>query len=222
VDDRKQSTDSIPHSGEGVLREATATDEALQGDVTPIVSKFNARSESGQSYRVLFLVASPQGVIPSSLSQSQKTSGRVHFDVTGDVPESVVYYALGQLIRRQIPAASPGAGVQAPCPNAGGAARTPAAAAAIPVRGGEETLPVPAAAPPPAGWQGTPAGSPGATPPLGWQGAPLLVGRAGVPIPAFDPILPASPPQGLPRPEPDHTPRQPRAQPGRSNSVAGR
>ncbi|HKO34613.1 MAG TPA: DUF1942 domain-containing protein, partial [Candidatus Limnocylindria bacterium] len=53
----KVSTDTIPHAVQGTLWEATATDEALQGSATPIVSNFNARARDGQTYRALFGVA---------------------------------------------------------------------------------------------------------------------------------------------------------------------
>jgi hypothetical protein len=53
------------------LYEATVTNE---GGV-PIAALFNARSESGQNYRII------GGGIP----------GKIYFDVVGDTPNSVVY-----------------------------------------------------------------------------------------------------------------------------------
>lgn len=85
------STDTIPYPVQGTLWEATATDEALQGNATPIVSNFNARARDGQTYRALFGVATPQGVNPATLAQGQQTSGKIYFDVTGSAPDSVVY-----------------------------------------------------------------------------------------------------------------------------------
>ena len=76
--------------------QATATDEAIQGAATPIVSNLNARARSGETYRVLFGAASPQGVNPATLGQGQKTTGKVDFDVTGEAPDAVVYSAGGQ------------------------------------------------------------------------------------------------------------------------------
>jgi len=87
----KVSTDVIPHQVQGTLWEATATDEALQGSATPIVSNLNARARDGQTYRALFGVATAQGVNPSTIAQGQKTTGKVYFDVTGSAPDSVVY-----------------------------------------------------------------------------------------------------------------------------------
>ncbi|MGE0216297.1 DUF1942 domain-containing protein, partial [Mycolicibacterium sp.] len=63
------STDTIPYPVNGTLWEATATDEAVAGAVTPIISNLNARAANGDTYRVLFGVATPQGVNPSTLAQ---------------------------------------------------------------------------------------------------------------------------------------------------------
>lgn len=75
----KQSSDTIPYPVAGTLWEVTATDEAIQGGVTPIVSNFNARAADGETYRALFGVATPQGVNPSTLQQGQTTSGKIYF-----------------------------------------------------------------------------------------------------------------------------------------------
>ena len=82
----KTSSDVIPYPVAGTLWEATATDEAVMGGVTPIVSNLNARAGDGENYRVLFGVATPQGVNPATLAQGQKTTGKVYFDVTGAAP----------------------------------------------------------------------------------------------------------------------------------------
>lgn len=95
IKDLKPSSDVIPYQVVGTLWEATATDSAVRGTVQPIVSNLNARARSGQTYRVLFGVATPQGVNPAALVQGQQTTGKVYFDVTGDVPDSVVYNAGG-------------------------------------------------------------------------------------------------------------------------------
>lgn len=73
------STDTIPAPIQGTLWEATATDVALQGSATPIVSNFNARAHNGETYRALFGVATAQGVNPSTLAQGQQTSGKIYF-----------------------------------------------------------------------------------------------------------------------------------------------
>jgi len=91
ISDLKQSSDPVSYPVRGTLWEATATNEAIQGNVQPIVSNLNARSESGETYRVLFQIASPQGISPAGLAQGQKATGKVYFDVTGPAPDTVVY-----------------------------------------------------------------------------------------------------------------------------------
>ncbi|WP_241479802.1 MPT63 family protein, partial [Mycolicibacterium neoaurum] len=194
----KVSTDVIPAQIHGTLWEATATDEALQGNATPIVSNLNARARNGETYRALWGVATPQGVNPSTLAQGQKTTGKVYFDVTGEAPDSVVYAnSAADLIVwvTPPPAASTGTG-------SGGSARSyqaPAAAEAAdattgtetpaPGEPGAETTSTPATAAPttaPAGSQGTPlpAGAPESAPaPAGSQGTPLPADQPGLDIP---------------------------------------
>jgi len=91
ITDLRPSTDTIPYQVQGTLWEATATDEAIHGAVTPIVSNLNARAGDGPTYRALFFVATPQGVNPATLPEGQKTTGKVYFDVTGPAPDRVVY-----------------------------------------------------------------------------------------------------------------------------------
>ncbi|WP_264069259.1 MPT63 family protein, partial [Mycolicibacter terrae] len=129
VNDLRPSTDTIPYQPQGTLWEATATDEAIQGTVFPIVSNLSARSASGQNYQSLFTVPTAQGLVPTGLTQGQKTSGKVYFDVTGDAPNSMVYQAGGaDLIRWVAPAPQPQARPVAPQPQApaGGSAQAPA------------------------------------------------------------------------------------------------
>jgi hypothetical protein len=208
----KPSSDVIPHPVYGTLWEATATDEAVQGGVTPIVSNLNARASSGDTYRVLFGAATPQGINPATLSSGEKTSGKVYFDVTGDTPDSVVYNAGGQdlLVWVQAPASSQGGTKWTPARrSASGSATstaptstTPTPGAAAPagaegVPGAPATEGVPGA-PLPTGSQGTPlpAGTPPAAPvPAGSQGTPLPPGStAGSPQPAS--VLDAPAPEG--------------------------
>ncbi len=106
----KPSTDSIPYRPIGTLWEATATDEAIAGGATPIVSNLNARAKNGDTYRVLFGVATPQGVNPSTLAQGEKTTGKIYFDVTGATPDSVVYNAGGNDLLLWVAAAARAAG----------------------------------------------------------------------------------------------------------------
>jgi hypothetical protein len=172
ITDLKVSMDSIPYDVKGTLWEATATDEALQGGATPIVSNFNARARGGQTYRALFQVPTPQGVNPSSLAEGEKTSGKVYFDATGDAPDSVVYNAGGDdlLVWAQPKAPAPRS------PRSAGGRFVPAQAGTgtAPALSGTEVAPVPPIAS-------------SATPPNGWQGTPLPSGRTGVPLATASP-----------------------------------
>jgi Domain of unknown function (DUF1942) len=58
--------------------------------IKPIIEAF-----CRNRHRALFQVPTQQGVIPSSLVEGEKTSGKVYFDVTGDATDSVVYNAGG-------------------------------------------------------------------------------------------------------------------------------
>ena len=218
ISDLRPSSDPIPYPVGGTLWEATATDEAIQGSAIPIVSNLNARARSGQTYRVLFGVATPQGVNPATIGQGDKTTGKVYFDVTGDSPDAVVYSAGDQDLLtwaqpvstpRQAgtpwspparsavspapaatpaPAAAPGV---TPAPAAPAAAPVPAASAA-PMPASAESMP---GAPLPAGSQGTPlpAASQGTPLPSGSQGTPLPAGSQGTPLPAGNQTTPVAP-----------------------------
>lgn len=199
----KPSSDVIPHPVRGVLWEATATDNAIAGPVTPIVSNFNARARNGETYRVLFGAATPQGVNPATIAQGQQTTGKLYFDITGAEPDSVVYNAGGtDLLLWVTPPPAPSGGANArPTWTPGGATSGAGAAAnstptdgvapagevpALPASTG--TLPGDAEVPTgssgtplPAGSQGTPIGTPApapgtdssAVPPAGSQGTPV-------------------------------------------------
>jgi hypothetical protein len=208
INNLKTSSDVIPYPVNGTLWEATATDEAIQGSATPIVSNLNARARSGQTYRVLFQVPTPQGVNPATLQQGQKTSGKVYFDVTGESPDSVVYNAGGQdlLVWVQPPPAAresiaaPARSRPTPAPAATQPTPAPAAPAPTPAPAASPGTPAPAglseATPAPAGSQGTPL-------PAGSQGTPLPAGSQGMPAPAAateGAPLPAST-EGAPAPE---------------------
>ncbi|MFW3122675.1 immunogenic protein MPT63, partial [Mycolicibacterium mageritense DSM 44476 = CIP 104973] len=104
----KPSTDTIAYDVKGTLWEITATSEALEGSVTPIVSNFNIRSADGHNYRALFQVPTEQGVNPATIAQGEKTTGKVYFDVTGDKPTTVVYNSGGRdLLVWDAPAPAP-------------------------------------------------------------------------------------------------------------------
>ncbi|GAA2534951.1 MPT63 family protein [Mycolicibacterium diernhoferi] len=183
------STDTIPHAVQGTLWEATATDEALQGNATPIVSNFNARAADGQTYRALFGVATPQGVNPSTLAQGQQTSGKIYFDVTGAAPDSVVYATnANDLIVWLTPPPAPSTGsavgetrsYQEPAAETAETTTTEAPETPAAPAGAEATAPEPTAVP--AGSQGTPLpeGAPETAPvPAGSQGTPLPEGEPG-------------------------------------------
>jgi hypothetical protein len=198
ISDLKPSSDTIPHPVNGTLWEATATDEAIQGSATPIVSNLNARGADGQTYRALFGAATPQGVNPSTLGQGQTTSGKVYFDVTGSSPESVVYNAGGQdrLIWVQPPPSTSQSGTGSSSYGAGSYSATspatvaaPAATPAASAAGG-----TPPAAPAAAGAEvPLPAGSQGTPLPAGSQGTPLPAGSQGTPLPAGSTPVPPAP-----------------------------
>ena len=218
ISDLKASTDVIPYPVAGTLWEATATDEALQGSATPIISNLNARGRNGQTYRVLFGAATPQGVSPATLAQGQKTTGKVYFDVTGEAPDSVVYNAGGQdlLLWVQPPPSVPRTGTRStPYQATNPAPSAPTTTTPAPAPAAAEATVSPtttAITPPPAGSQGTPlpAGSQGTPLPLDSQGTPLPPGSQGTPLPPGSELTPVPPgsevtpvpvaPEGAPRP----------------------
>jgi hypothetical protein len=174
----KQSSDAIPYQPHGTLWEATASDEAIQGGATPFVSNLNATSPGGQTYRALYQVATAQGVNPAGLSQGQKTSGKVYFDVTGDNPNTVVYRDAG--------GHDWATWVQPTAPQTGSGGH------AVPVGSGAPTAPAPANKPAtPAGNPAPAAGSSGTPIPTGSQGTPTA---AGAPSPAGTPAVPGTNP----------------------------
>lgn len=212
IKDLKPSSDVIPYRVAGTLWEATATDTAVRGTVQPIVSNLNARARSGQTYRVLFGVATPQGVNPAVLAQGQQTTGKVYFDVTGDAPDSVVYNAGGPDLAVWVqpppapprPASSSGSGSSSgsssavtAAPAEAEVAPTPAApAGAAPAGAGSEGTPVP-------GSVGTPVvpGSAGTPVAPGSSGTPLPPGSVGTPVPSIGgSAVPAAPSPVAPAP----------------------
>jgi hypothetical protein len=207
ITDLKPSSDVIPHPLNGTLWEATATDRAVQGVVTPIVSNFNARAADGQTYRALFGAATPQGVNPSTLGQGEQTSGKIYFDVTGPKPESVVYNAAGQDLlvwehaAPSAPQSSPSSYPSTRYPSQRPATTAPAATPAQPAEAAATAPGTPGAAPAAAGTEvpaatgsvGTPlpAGSTGTPLPAGSTGTPLPAGSQGTPAPAGTAAAPA-------------------------------
>lgn len=180
----KPSSDAIPYPVRGTLWEATATDTAISGGVTPIVSNFNARARNGDTYRVLFTVATPQGVNPSGLSQGQQTTGKLYFDVTGANPDSVVYNAVGtDLLLWLTPPPAPSTGGAGTSGSTRGSVSTPAAPGAA-AAGAPTVLPpgVAPGQPVAATVPGAPAGSTGTPLPTGSSGTPLPAGSQGTPV----------------------------------------
>ncbi|SHU33255.1 immunogenic protein MPT63 [Mycobacteroides abscessus subsp. abscessus] len=153
ISDLKVSTDQLPYQPKGTLWEATATDEAIQGSVIPIVANFNAKANDGETYRVLYGVASAQGVNPGTLSQGEKTTGKIYFDVTGANPETVTYTSGDEdlLTWKAAPAA-------APAQRSGGSTQSHGSTPA-PATSTAPTTATPAPAAVPAGSQGTPLNS---------------------------------------------------------------
>jgi hypothetical protein len=160
VTDFKPSSDIIAYPVAGRLYEANATAEAVQGTVTPMVPNFNARATDGETYQALYNVATPQGVDPSALPQGAKSTGKVYFDVTGAIPNSVVYNDGSQDLLIWNGTASAPAEAPAPAPAAAPATPPPAAPPApAPAPAAAPAAPAPAGAPAPA-----PAAAPAATP----------------------------------------------------------
>lgn len=213
ISDLKQSTDVVSYPVRGTLWEATATNEAIQGNVQPVVSNLNARTEAGDTYRVLFQVASPQGISPAGLAQGQKSTGKVYFDVTGAAPDSVVYNdGNADLLTWVQPAEQP---ASSGATGAGSSAASTPAAPAVPAAPAEttpaETVPgdEPAAATDAA--PAAPAGAPEAT---GRQGTPLPEGAAAADVPEAAAADVPEAPAATPAPEatPEGVPHGPAAE----------
>ncbi|WP_293003273.1 DUF1942 domain-containing protein [Mycobacterium sp.] len=194
VSNLRPSSDTIPYHPAGTLWEATATDEASSGSTTPIVSNFNARAHSGQTYRELFQVASAQGVNPAGIAQGQKVSGKLYFDVTGDNPDSITYNAGGPDLALwvQPPPSAGSAGHGAHMTTPIGSPGTSPSAATAPIAlpagnpgGGSAGTVIPGAAPgPQSAGTGNPAGPPSAGTPATAPGVPAPAGAQPTPAPA--------------------------------------
>jgi hypothetical protein len=200
----RPSSDTIPYPVAGTLWEATATDQAIQGSATPIVSNLNARAANGQTYRSLFGVATPQGVNPATLAPGQQTSGKVYFDVTGETPDSVVYNAGGQDLLVWVqppPSTTQSTSPSYPATTYPSDSATAAAPAATPATPATPAAPAPGApAAAPGATPAAPAAAPGTVPPAGSQGTPIPAGSQGTPVP---------PAEGAPLPASTGTTQQP-------------
>jgi hypothetical protein len=202
----KVSSDTIPHQVNGTLWEATATDEAVQGGVTPIVSNLNARARDGETYRVLFGAATPQGVNPATLAQGEKTAGKVYFDVTGAAPDSVVYNSGGQdqLVWVGTPASSQSGSTYSGPSRSGSGSGSSTAPSTTPTPGATPATPAADGTVPPA--TAATEGAPGTPLTSGSQGTPLPAGSAGTPVPAGSAGTPLPATEGAPLPASVGTP----------------
>lgn len=90
VDGLAPSSDPIPYQVNGQLYESRVTVDAISGWANPVIPFFNARAQSGQNYRVLAVVT-PDGLSSAAVPPGGQASGKLYFDVVGDVPNSVVY-----------------------------------------------------------------------------------------------------------------------------------
>jgi len=62
VRDLEPSRDTVPgYPLAGRLWQATATVQAVRGNVTPVIPDLNARSNNGQNYQVLWQAFTPTG-----------------------------------------------------------------------------------------------------------------------------------------------------------------
>jgi hypothetical protein len=206
ISNLKVSSDTIPHQVNGTLWEATATDEAVQGGATPIVSNLNARARDGETYRVLFGAATPQGVNPATLAQGEKTTGKVYFDVTGEAPDSVVYNAGGQDVLLWVgsPASNQGAPTYSGPARSGSGSSSSTAPSTTPTPGATPATPAADGTVPPA--TAATEGAPGTPLSSGSQGTPLPAGSAGTPVPAGSTGTPLPATEGAPLPASVGTP----------------
>ena len=84
VRDLSPSSDPVPHNGQ--LYAATVTVDAFGSGVTPMVSMLNARAEHGANYPLI-----ADAGVGGALAPGGSSTGKLYFDVVGDVPNSVVY-----------------------------------------------------------------------------------------------------------------------------------
>lgn len=90
VDNLKPSTDKMPDFPvAGQVWEATATAHAIRGALTPAISQFNAVVPNQVAYRVLWEVATPNGISGATIPAGATSTGKVYFDVTGQAPTTV-------------------------------------------------------------------------------------------------------------------------------------
>jgi len=81
------SSDPVPHTGD--LYEATVTVEGFGGWATLLIPMFNARAESGVGCPAI--ANAPGGLSGAAVAPGDTSTGKLYFDVVGDVPNGVVY-----------------------------------------------------------------------------------------------------------------------------------
>jgi hypothetical protein len=90
--DLEPSDDTIPdYPLAGKLWEASAAVTPIRGTVTPIIPNLNARTDTGENYRVLWQAYAPNAISGATLNKGDKSKGEIYFDVTGPPPTRVVY-----------------------------------------------------------------------------------------------------------------------------------
>ncbi|KAA1249993.1 DUF1942 domain-containing protein [Mycobacterium simiae] len=90
VNNLRTSAATIPvYPVAGQLWEATATVKAVRGTVTPAISQFNARTDNGVDYRVLWQASGPDTISGATIPEGQESTGKIYFDVTGPPPTIV-------------------------------------------------------------------------------------------------------------------------------------
>jgi hypothetical protein len=85
------SSDPINVPVVGKLYSAKVSVQAVQGSSTPSIPFFNARTSSGDNYRVLWQAYAPNGLSGATLQQGGTASGNIYFDVTGAAPTTIAY-----------------------------------------------------------------------------------------------------------------------------------
>jgi Domain of unknown function (DUF1942) len=91
VSSPQPSSDTINTPVVGKLYSAKVSVQAVQGSSTPSIPFFNARTSSGDNYRVLWQAYAPNGLSGATLPPGGTASGNIYFDVTGAAPTTVAY-----------------------------------------------------------------------------------------------------------------------------------
>jgi Domain of unknown function (DUF1942) len=91
VSSPQPSSDTINVPVVGKLYSAKVSVQAVQGSSTPSIPFFNARTSSGDNYRVLWQAYAPNGLSGATLPQGGTASGNIYFDVTGAPPTTIAY-----------------------------------------------------------------------------------------------------------------------------------